>query len=177
VLGGAVVSSRELKEEKLKPFMRHTGPSLSPFNAWVLLKGMETLKLRVMAQCEIALKVATALEGMQGVARVTYPWLDSHPQAALCRKQMKAGGTMVTFELSGGKQAAFDMLRKLEIIDISNNLGDAKSLITHPATTTHRNIGQAARDEMGVSDGMVRLSVGLEETDDLIADLKQALGA
>jgi O-succinylhomoserine sulfhydrylase len=177
VLGGAVVSSREFKEEKLKPFLRHTGPSLSPFNAWVLLKGMETLKLRVMAQCESALKVATALEGMQGVARVTYPWLDSHPQAALCRKQMKAGGTMVTFELAGGKQAAFDMLRKLEIIDISNNLGDAKSLITHPATTTHRNIGQAARDEMGVSDGMVRLSVGLEETDDLVADLKQALGA
>lgn len=176
VLGGAVVSSTEFKEEKLKPFLRHTGPSLSPFNAWVLLKGMETLKLRVNAQCDSALKVATALEGMKGIARVTYPWLDSHPQAALCRKQMQAGGTMVTFELAGGKQAAFDMLRKLEIIDISNNLGDAKSLITHPATTTHRNIGQQARDEMGVSDGMVRLSVGLEETDDLIGDLKQALG-
>ncbi len=177
VLGGAVVSSTEFKEEKLKPFLRHTGPSLSPFNAWVLLKGMETLKLRVMAQCDSALKVANALEGMKGVARVTYPWLDSHPQAALCRKQMRAGGTMVTFEVAGGKPAAFDMLRRLEIIDISNNLGDAKSLITHPATTTHRNIGQAARDEMGVSDGMVRLSVGLEDVDDLIGDLKQALGA
>ena len=177
VLGGAVVSTTEFKEEKLKPFLRHTGPSLSPFNAWVLLKGMETLKLRVMAQCDSAFKVAAALEAMKGVARVTYPWLDSHPQAALCRKQMQAGGTMVTFELAGGKQAAFDMLRKLEIIDISNNLGDAKSLITHPATTTHRNIGQQARDEMGVSDGMVRLSVGLEDVDDLIGDLRQALGS
>jgi O-succinylhomoserine sulfhydrylase len=177
VLGGAVVSTSEFKEEKLKPFLRHTGPSLSPFNAWVLLKGMETLKLRVLAQCESALRIATALEELDAVQLVTYPWLDSHPQAALCRRQMSAGGTMVTFELAGGKKAAFDMLRKLEIIDISNNLGDAKSLITHPATTTHRNIGQEARDSMGVTDGMVRLSVGLEDVDDLIGDLKQALGA
>ncbi len=177
VLGGAVVSTREFKEEKLKPFLRHTGPSLSPFNAWVLLKGMETLKLRVMAQCDSALKIATALEAVSGVERVTYPWLDSHPQAALCRKQMTSGGTMVTFELKGGKQAAFDMLRKLQIVDISNNLGDAKSLITHPATTTHRNIGAEGRAAMGITDGMVRLSVGLEDVDDLMGDLYQALGA
>jgi O-succinylhomoserine sulfhydrylase len=177
VLGGAVVSTKEFKEEKLKPFLRHTGPSLSPFNAWVLLKGMETLKLRVMAQCDSALKIASALEGVPGVERVTYPWLDSHPQAALCRQQMSAGGTMVTFELSGGKQAAFEMLRKLQIVDISNNLGDAKSLITHPATTTHRNIGQDGRDAMGITDGMLRLSVGLEDVDDLIGDLTSALKA
>jgi len=175
VLGGAVVSTAKFKEEKLKPFLRHTGPSLSPFNAWVLLKGMETLKLRVMAQCDSALQIATVLEGMGGVERVTYPWLDSHPQAALCRSQMMAGGTMVTFELNGGKPAAFDMLRKLEIIDISNNLGDAKSLITHPATTTHRNIGQDGRDAMGITDGMLRLSVGLEDVADLADDLTQAL--
>ncbi len=175
VLGGAVVSTTEFKNEKLKPFLRHTGPSLSPFNAWVLVKGMETLKLRVGAQCDSALKIASALEGTKGVASVTYPWLDSHPQADLCRRQMTAGGTMVTFELAGGKTAAFDMLRKLEIIDISNNLGDAKSLITHPATTTHRNIGQEARDAMGVTDGMVRLSVGLEDVEDLIGDLTGAL--
>ena len=175
VLGGAVVSSIEFKDEKLKPFLRHTGPSLSPFNAWVLVKGMETLKLRVAAQCDSALKIASALEGTTGVSSVTYPWLDSHPQAELCRRQMTAGGTMVTFELAGGKPAAFEMLRKLEIIDISNNLGDSKSLITHPATTTHRNIGQEARDAMQVTDGMVRLSVGLEDVDDLIDDLTNAL--
>lgn len=175
VLGGAVVSSRQFKEDKLKPFLRHTGPSLSPFNAWVLLKGMETMKLRVMAQSASALEIATALESLNAVERVTYPWLDSHPQSALCRKQMATGGTMVTFEVKGGKQAAFDVLRRLQIVDISNNLGDAKSLITHPATTTHRNIGQQGRDEMGITDGMLRLSVGLEDVGDLVGDLTQAL--
>ncbi|MGB7206020.1 MAG: O-succinylhomoserine sulfhydrylase [Anderseniella sp.] len=175
VLGGAVVSSRQFKEDKLKPFLRHTGPSLSPFNAWVLLKGMETMKLRVMAQSASALEIATALESFNAVERVTYPWLDSHPQSALCRKQMATGGTMVTFEVKGGKQAAFDVLRRLQIVDISNNLGDAKSLITHPATTTHRNIGQQGRDEMGITDGMLRLSVGLEDVGDLVGDLTQAL--
>lgn len=177
VLGGAVLSTKAFKDELLKPFLRHTGPSISPFNAWVLLKGLETLKLRVEAQSHSARKVAEALQGMKGVARVLYPHLDTHPQAALCRKQMRLGGTMVTFEVEGGKNQAFDLLRHLGIIDISNNLGDAKSLMTHPASTTHRNIGAEARASMGITDGMVRLSVGLEDTDDLIADLKQAMAA
>ncbi|MDH3742860.1 MAG: O-succinylhomoserine sulfhydrylase [Hyphomicrobiales bacterium] len=176
-LGGAIMSTTKFKEKQLKPFLRHTGPSLSPFNAWTLLKGMETLKLRVLAQCEAALKIATVLEGEAAVARVVYPFLESHPQHALCKQQMTAGGTMVTFELTGGKKAAFNLLRNLKIIDISNNLGDAKSLVTHPASTTHRNIGQEARDAMGITEGMVRLSVGLEDAGDLIADLQQALSA
>lgn len=179
VLGGAIMSTRAFKNELLKPFLRHTGPSISPFNAWVLLKGLETLKLRVEAQSHAAQQVAEALQGMKGVTRVLYPHLDSHPQAALCRKQMKLGGTMVTFEVEveGGKKKAFDLLRNLAIIDISNNLGDAKSLMTHPASTTHRNIGPEARAAMGITDGMLRLSVGLEDTADLIADLKQAMAS
>lgn len=175
VLGGAIMSTKKFKDEQLKPFLRHTGPSISPFNAWVLLKGLETLKLRVEAQSHAALKVAQALEAMPGIARVIYPFLDSHPQAALARKQMKLGGTMVTFEVEGGKKKAFDVLRNLGIIDISNNLGDAKSLMTHPASTTHRNIGPEARAMMGITDGMLRLSVGLEDTGDLIGDLSQAM--
>jgi O-succinylhomoserine sulfhydrylase len=175
VLGGAILSTKAFKEELLKPFLRHTGPSLSPFNAWVLLKGLETLKLRVLAQCEAALTIAGAIQGMPGVGRVIYPFLDGQPQGALARRQMRAGGTMVTFEVEGGKAQAFDLLRRLQIIDISNNLGDSKSLMTHPASTTHRNIGAEARAAMGITDGMVRLSVGLEEPDDLLADLKQAL--
>ncbi|MCX7349993.1 MAG: O-succinylhomoserine sulfhydrylase [Alphaproteobacteria bacterium] len=174
VLGGAIMSTRKFKDDQLKPFLRHTGPSISPFNAWVLLKGLETMKLRVEAQSHAALKVAQALEAMPGIARVLYPHLDSHPQALLCRKQMKLGGTMVTFEVEGGKKKAFDLLRNLGIIDISNNLGDAKSLLTHPASTTHRNIGAEARAMMGITDGMLRLSVGLEDTADLIGDLMQA---
>jgi O-succinylhomoserine sulfhydrylase len=175
VLGGAIVSTIKFKEEQLKPFLRHTGPSLSPFNAWVLLKGMETLKLRVMAQCDAALTIARALQSVPGVSRVLYPFLDSHPQAALARRQMSGGGTMVTFDVAGGQAQAFDMLRRLRLIDISNNLGDAKSLITHPASTTHRNIGPEARAAMGIGEGMLRLSVGLEDVEDLLADLTQAL--
>ena len=174
-LGGAIMSTEEFKEKQLKPFLRHTGPSLSPFNAWTLLKGLETLSLRVKAQCGSALRIADFLEGQAEVSRVIYPFLESHPQHDLCRKQMSAGGTMVTFEVAGGKKAAFDLLRNLQIIDISNNLGDAKSLITHPASTTHRNVGEEVRDAMGITDGMVRLSVGLEDDQDLIADLEQAL--
>ena len=176
VLGGAIMSTTQFKEEELKPFLRHTGPSLSPFNAWVLLKGLETMKLRVTTQAHAAHQIAATLESMNGVHRVLYPHLDSHPQAELCRRQMRMGGTMVTFEIKGGKEAAFKALKKLEIIDISNNLGDAKSLITHPATTTHRNIGPQARALMGITDGMLRLSVGLEETSDLIDDLTAAIG-
>lgn len=177
VLGGAIMSTRKFKEELLKPFLRHTGPSISPFNAWVLLKGLETMKLRVEAQSRSAQVIAEALAAMPGVTRVLYPHLDSHPQVALSRKQMTLGGTMVTFEVAGGKQKAFDALRHLGIIDISNNLGDAKSLMTHPASTTHRNIGAEARAMMGITDGMLRLSVGLEDTGDLMGDLKQALAA
>ena len=177
VLGGAIMSTRKFKEEQLKPFLRHTGPSISPFNAWVLLKGLETLKLRVEAQSLAAQKIAETLSGLKGVSRVLYPHLDSHPQAALSRKQMRLGGTMVTFEVEGGKKHAFDVLRHLGIIDISNNLGDAKSLMTHPASTTHRNVGAEVRAMMGITDGMLRLSVGLEDVDDLIGDLKQAIAA
>jgi O-succinylhomoserine sulfhydrylase len=177
VLGGAIVSSRKFKEELLKPFLRHTGPSLSPFNAWVLLKGLETLKLRVLAQSEAARDVTDALAATKGVTRVIYPHHKSHPQYDLCKAQMKAGGTMVTFEVEGGKAHAFNVLRNLELIDISNNLGDAKSLMTHPASTTHRNIGAEARASMGITDGMLRLSVGLEDVSDLLADLKQAIAA
>ena len=175
VLGGAIVSTKQFKEELLKPFLRHTGPSLSPFNAWVLLKGLETMKLRVQEQSRSAEHIAGVLQRMKGVARVIYPHLDSHPQAALCRRQMKTGGTMVTFEVQGGKNRAFALLKNLQIIDISNNLGDAKSLMTHPASTTHRNIGPEARAMMGITDGMLRLSIGLEEIDDLVSDLAQAL--
>ena len=177
VLGGAIMSTKKFKEEMLKPFLRHTGPSISPFNAWVLLKGLETLKLRVEAQSHAAHRIAETLSGLKGVSRVLYPHLDSHPQAALSKKQMKLGGTMVTFEVDGGKKKAFDVLRHLGIVDISNNLGDAKSLMTHPASTTHRNIGAEARAMMGITDGMLRLSVGLEDADDLTADLKQAISA
>ena len=175
VLGGAIVSTKQFKEELLKPFLRHTGPSLSPFNAWVLLKGMETLKLRVEAQSNAALAVAEHLSATKGVSRVIYPFLDSHPQAALARKQMKSGGTMVTFEVEGGKKRAFDVLRDLRLVDISNNLGDAKSLMTHPASTTHRNIGAEARAMMGITDGMLRLSVGLEDVKDILEDVKRAI--
>lgn len=175
VLGGAIVSTKQFKEELLKPLLRHTGPSLSPFNAWVLLKGLETMKLRVQEQSRAAEHIAGALQGMKGIARVIYPHLDSHPQAALCRRQMKTGGTMVTFEVEGGKKRAFALLKTLQIIDISNNLGDAKSLMTHPASTTHRNIGPDARAMMGITDGMLRLSIGLEEVQDLVSDLGEAL--
>ncbi|HMT14252.1 MAG TPA: O-succinylhomoserine sulfhydrylase [Aestuariivirga sp.] len=175
VLGGAIVSSTKFKEDLLKPFLRHTGPSLSPFNAWVLLKGMETMKLRVEAQSASALAVARHLEGKAGIARVLYPHLDSHPQAAIARRQMTLGGTMVAFDMTGGKEAAFRLLNRLQVIDISNNLGDTKSLMTHPASTTHRNIGEEGRAMMGITPGMLRLSVGLEDLTDLLADLDQAL--
>jgi O-succinylhomoserine sulfhydrylase len=176
-LGGAILSTREFKEDLLKPMLRHIGPSLSPFNAWVLLKGMETLGLRVRAQSASALAVAEALQRLLGITKVIYPFLDSHPQAALCRKQMTAGGTLVTFVLDGGRERAFDVLRRLDLVDISNNLGDSKSLITHPASTTHRAIGAEEREKVGIGEGMLRLSVGLEETDDIIADLTQAIGS
>lgn len=175
-MGGAILGSSEYVEERLKPFMRHTGPTLSPFNAWVLVKSLETLALRVRHQTGTALTVASALEANPAVNRVWYPGLPSHPQAALAEKQMTGGGTVVTFEANGGKEAAFQVLNGTRIIDISNNLGDSKSLITHPATTTHRRIGPEARAAVGITDGVIRVSVGLEDEEDLIEDLTSALG-
>jgi O-succinylhomoserine sulfhydrylase len=174
-LGGAVLGSTKFIEEELANFLKHTGPSLSPFNAWVLLKGLETLDLRLTAQCESALTVAKFLEGHAKIKRALYPLLPSHPQAKLAATQMSAGGTVVTFELKGGKAAAFKVLNALSLVDISNNLGDSKSLACHPATTTHQRVGPEERAKLGITDGVIRLSVGLEDEADLIADLEQAL--
>ena len=177
-LGGAILTNdKKYLETHLTPFFRHTGPALSPFNAWVLLKGLETIDLRVRRQCESALALARFLEKRREVSRVLYPGLASHPQHRLAKKQMRAGGTLVAFEIKGGKKAAFRFLDALQIVDISNNLGDAKSLITHPATTTHQRLGADERAWMGISDGLVRLSVGLEDAGDLQDDLSRALAA
>jgi O-succinylhomoserine sulfhydrylase len=176
-LGGAVLSSEEFVSETLMPFLRHTGPSLSPFNAWVLLKGLETLRLRVEAQSAAAARLAGTLQGHDKLLAVRYPTDPSHPQHELARRQMTAGGTVFTVELDGGKDEAFRFLDALRVFDISNNLGDSKSLVTHPATTTHRRIGEEARALLGISDGLVRLSIGLEAPDDLLADIHSALAA
>jgi O-succinylhomoserine sulfhydrylase len=174
-LGGAILGPAEYVDGEVQTLMRHTGPSLSPFNAWVLLKGLETLRMRVEHSTASTLQVAQWLEGRPSVRWVRYPWLDSHPQRKLAGRQMSGGGTVVTFELDGGKDAAFAVLDALRVIDISNNLGDAKSLITHPATTTHRRMGPEGRARVGITDGVVRLSVGLEDVEDLLEDLDQAL--
>ncbi|MGE0024927.1 MAG: aminotransferase class I/II-fold pyridoxal phosphate-dependent enzyme, partial [Hyphomicrobium sp.] len=176
-LGGAVLCTEKFLTDHLQDFIRQTGPSLSPFNAWVMLKGLETLPVRVRAQSASAATVADGLAGMKGVTRVIYCGRPDHPQAALARKQMTGGGQMIAFEVAGGKAGAFRLQNALQIIKISNNLGDAKSIITHPATTTHYRIGPEARAELGITDGMLRLSVGLENTDDLLADLDSALSA
>ncbi|MBT0566161.1 O-succinylhomoserine sulfhydrylase [Williamsia sp. CHRR-6] len=180
VMGGAVLGSKEYIDGPVQTLMRHTGPALSPFNAWTLLKGLETLRLRVDAMVASALQVAQFLEDDPRVAWVKYPFLQSHPQHDLALRQMTGGGSVVTFELAGrggvvGKQRAFEVLDRMRIVDISNNLGDSKSLITHPATTTHRAMGPEGRAAIGLSDSVVRLSVGLEGVDDLLADLDQAL--
>ena len=180
-LGGAILGPSHVIIGPVQMLMRHTGPSLSPFNAWVLTKGLETMAMRVRHACASALQIAQWLEGQPAVQRVHYPFLASHPQHELALRQMSAGGTVVTFELApdpGGrpaKDAAFAVLDALRLIDISNNLGDAKSLVTHPATTTHRSIGPEGRARVGITDGLVRLSVGLEDVDDLLGDLAQAL--
>ncbi len=176
-LGGAILSETVFFEDHLQPFLRHTGPSLSPFNAWVLLKGLETLELRLARQCENALAVARHLEGAPGVERVLYPSLPSHPQHNLALSQMSAGGTVLSFSLAGGKERAFRYLDALRLVDISNNLGDAKSLVTHPATTTHQRLPAEERARLGIDDGLVRLSVGLEDMADVKEDLDQALAA
>ncbi|MEE8172652.1 MAG: O-succinylhomoserine sulfhydrylase [Alphaproteobacteria bacterium] len=174
-LGGAILSSQDFVDEELLPFLRHTGPSLSPFNAWVLLKGLETLELRVERMCANALAVASFLEGRSEVGKVLYPGLASHPQHALAERQMSAGGTIVSFDVAGDKMAAFEFLDRLRLIDISNNLGDSKSLITHPATTTHQRLQPEERAALGIGDGLVRLSVGLEDVEDIKSDLSQAM--
>lgn len=175
-LGGAVLGTREFIDGPVKNLMRHTGPAMSPFNAWVLVKGLETLSLRVEKQAASALAVAHSLEAHPRVTRVVYPWLESHPQHELARRQMSGGGTVVTFEVDGGKAEAFAVMNALRIVDISNNLGDAKSMVTHPATTTHRRLSPEARAAVGITDGTVRISIGLEDPADLIEDLTAALG-
>ena len=174
-LGGIVLSDEAWVEEKLAPYLKHTGPSLSPFNAWVLLKALETLELRVNRQAESAAALADVLIGHPAIARLYYPGHRSHPQHDLAKRQMGNGGTMIAFEVSGGKAGAFDFLRSLEVVKISNNLGDAKSLVTHPATTTHQRLTDDERAVLGISDGLVRLSVGLEHPEDLADDLLRAL--
>ena len=177
VLGGIVLGSAKYVADSLHPFYKHTGGAMSPFNAWVMLKGLETLPLRVRAQSESARRIADHLAGLKGrgIQRVLYPGRGDHPQADLAGRQMASGSTLVAFEIEGGKAAAFRFLNNLGIIRISNNLGDAKSLITHPATTTHQRLKAEVRAELGISEGLVRLSVGLESADDLIRDIDHAL--
>jgi O-succinylhomoserine sulfhydrylase len=176
-LAGVVLGTRDFIRKTLEPYLKHTGGALSPFNAWVMLKGLETIDLRVRAQSETAQAIAEALEGDPRLARVIHPGLASHPQHALAMAQMGQGGTILALEIAGGQEAAFRFLNALEIVLISNNLGDAKSIITHPATTTHQRLGEERRAALGITPGLLRLSVGLEDPEDLIADLRQALDA
>ncbi len=176
-LGGVVLSSKDLIKRYYHDWLRQTGPALSPFNAWVLLKGLETLPVRVARQCESAGKIAKHLQGRKGIKEVMYCGLPSHPQADIIKRQMTSGGQVVCFVLDGGKADAFRFQNALQVVKISNNLGDAKSIVTHPATTTHQRLKPEARAELGIGDGMLRLSVGLEAVDDLIEDLDGALAA
>jgi O-succinylhomoserine sulfhydrylase len=177
VLGGAILSNQKWVNDVLQPFIRNTGPAMSPFNAWVLLKGLETLALRVDAGCRSAETIAAFLAGQPAVSRVWYPTREDHPQHTLAMSQMTAGGTVVTFEVKGGKDAAFRMMNAFGLIAVSNNLGDSKSLATHPATTTHLRIGDVERAKLGITDGVIRLSVGLEDPEDLKDDLHRGLTA
>lgn len=174
VIGGAILSTNKFKEETLKPFLKHTGPCISPFNAWVLLKGLETIKLRVEHQSNSAFEIAKYLESQDLVEKVIYPFLN-HPQENLIHSQQKYGGTVVSFYIKGDKQKAYKFLNSLKIFDISNNFGDAKSLAIHPATTTHRVLDQKERDENGIKDNLVRISIGLEDIEDLKKDLYDSL--
>ena len=183
VLGGAILGPKDYIDGPVQTYIRNTGPSLSPFNAWVLLKGLETLPIRVKAQTEAALLIAQELEKLDGIGRVRYPFLPTHPQYKLARSQQSGGGTVVTFDLAtptgldpeAAKAQAFKFLDALELVDVSNNLGDAKSLITHPATTTHRKLGVSGRAAVGISETTVRLSVGLEDPADILEDIRLAL--
>lgn len=176
-LGGAVCGTKDYVRGILEPYLKHTGAAMSPFTAWIMLNGMQTLDLRVRAQTENAVRVAEVLMASDKIARVSYPGHPSHPQYELVMAQMGVGGTMVTFEVAGGKDAAFRMLNAMEIINISNNLGDSKSIATHPATTTHQRLPQAQKDELGITPGLIRLSLGIEDPRDLVADITAALAA
>ena len=176
-MGGAILCDAEFSEENYARFLRNTGPALSPFNAWVLLKGLETLALRVEKHCANARALAGFLEKQKAVPKIFYPGLASHPQHALAKSQMRDFGTVIAFEVDGGKEEAFRFLDALQLIDISNNLGDTKSLITHPATTTHQSIDAAERLRMGIGENLIRISVGLEDVEDLKDDLTQAFKA
>ncbi|QDL92801.1 O-succinylhomoserine sulfhydrylase [Paroceanicella profunda] len=176
-LGGVVLGSTKFVREELETYLKHTGASLSPFNAWVMLKGLETLDLRCRAQAAGAAHLAETLAAHPAVAKVLYPGRADHPQTAVAARQMTAGGTMLSFDLKGGKEAAFRFLKALELVLISNNLGDAKSLITHPATTTHQRLSEELRAELGITPGLLRLSVGIEAPEDLAADITRALDA
>ncbi len=174
-LGGVICGTTEFIRKTVEPYMKHTGGSMSPFTAWIMLNGMVTLDLRCRAMAEGAAKIAAALEGHPKLSKVIYPGLANHPQAALAERQMGSGGTLVTFDIAAGKDAAFRFLNALEIAKISNNLGDAKTIATHPATTTHQRLPADQKEKLGITPGLIRLSVGLEDADDLIADLMQAL--
>ena len=174
-MGGAILCDRELRNGDLQTYLKNAGPSLSPFNAWLLLKGLETLELRIRAHAAGAHEVASFLEQHPGIESVLYPGLESHPQHALARRQMASGGGLVAFRVGGGQARAFAVLNRLRLIGISNNLGDAKSLVTHPTTTTHYRFTEPQRLELGITPDLVRLSVGLEDPQDLMEDLDQAL--
>ena len=174
-LGGVILSDKQWINEQLQDYFRHTGPSLSPCNAWTLLKGLETLPLRVRQQTENASRISDFLAEHPSIERVIYPGRKDHPQAELISRQMKGGSTLICFDVKGGKEGAFKFADALEIVKISNNLGDAKSLITHPGTTTHKNLTEEARVAIGINGGTLRISVGLEDADDLIADIERAL--
>lgn len=176
-LGGVILGTTEFISKTVEPYMKHTGGSMSPFTAWIMLKGMETLDLRVRAQTASAGLIAKAVEGHPKVEKVLHPGLPSHPQHDLAQRQLGAGGTMVAFVIKGGMEAAFKFCNALEIILISNNLGDAKSIATHPTTTTHQRLSDEQRQSLGIDDGLIRLSVGIEDSDDLIEDVLQALEA
>ena len=176
-LGGVILGTRDFIRKTVEPYMKHTGGSMSPFTAWVMLKGLETIDLRVRAQAASALAIADALQGHAKLDRVIYPGHPSHAQAALVRDQMGQGGTVVSLDLKGGQPAAFRFLNALQIVLISNNLGDAKSIATHPATTTHQRLTDAQRSALGITPGLIRFSLGIEDTDDLIKDVMHALDA
>jgi O-succinylhomoserine sulfhydrylase len=176
-LGGVICGTRDFIRGVVEPYMKHTGGSMSPFTAWIMLNGMATLDLRCRAMAEAAARVAAALEGDARLTKVIYPGLYSHPQADLAARQMGSGGTMLAFDIAGGKEAAFRFMNALEIIKISNNLGDAKSIVTHPATTTHQRLPDAQKAVLGITPGLIRLSVGLEDAQDLIEDLQNGLAA
>ena len=175
VLGGCILSTEKIIVDNYHQLLRQTGPSLAPFNAWVLLKGLETLSVRVERETQSAAKIADKLAGHDKLTRLVYPGRKDHPQAALIAKQMTGGSNLIAFEVKGGKEGAFRFLNGLSLIGITNNLGDSKSLITHPTTTTHQRLTPDQRAELGIGDGLVRLSVGLEHVDDLIDDLTGAL--